>query len=41
MKFKVRCQCGTVLKAEKRKLFGIAVRVHEVQNGHAVQIKEL
>ncbi|EHB47616.1 hypothetical protein MycrhDRAFT_5742 [Mycolicibacterium rhodesiae JS60] len=40
MKFKGKCKCGTEFKAEKRRDFGTAVRLHEVRTGHTVKIKE-
>ncbi|QGJ90977.1 hypothetical protein SEA_BIANCATRI92_79 [Mycobacterium phage BiancaTri92] len=40
MTFKARCTgCPTEFKAAKRRLFGIAIRQHEVMTGHTVKVK--
>ncbi|QJD51869.1 hypothetical protein PBI_AN9_81 [Mycobacterium phage AN9] len=41
MRFKAKCSgCGTKFEADKRRLFGISIRQHEVMTGHTVRVKE-
>ncbi|QCG76933.1 hypothetical protein SEA_XIANYUE_80 [Mycobacterium phage XianYue] len=41
MRFKAKCTgCTTEFKAEKRHLFGLSIRQHEVMTGHTVKVKE-
>ncbi|AWN05846.1 hypothetical protein SEA_BLINN1_86 [Mycobacterium phage Blinn1] len=40
MRFKARCTvCPTKFESAKRRLFGIAIRQHEVMTGHTVRVK--
>ncbi|ALF02227.1 hypothetical protein SEA_LADYBIRD_86 [Mycobacterium phage LadyBird] len=40
MRFKAKCTgCSTEFKAEKRHLWGRAIRAHEVRTGHTVKVK--
>jgi hypothetical protein len=41
VRFKAKCKCGTEIKADQRKLFGLSIRVHEASTGHQVKIKEV
>ncbi|AGR46496.1 hypothetical protein ODIN_82 [Mycobacterium phage Odin] len=40
MRFKGKCSgCPTEFKSEKRRLFGLSIRQHEVMTGHTVKVK--
>ncbi|ASR86720.1 hypothetical protein SEA_SHAM4_79 [Mycobacterium phage Sham4] len=41
VRFKAKCSvCRVKFEAEKRHLFGLAIRQHEVMTGHRVKIRE-
>ncbi|AHJ86440.1 hypothetical protein 40AC_77 [Mycobacterium phage 40AC] len=40
LRFRAKCTgCTTEFKSEKRRIFGISIRQHEVMTGHTVKVK--